>query len=295
MSTELQVKNEAELALNNAFEPFRKQAAEWMEKAKTINVTDESQTGLMVQAREARLALKKTRCSIVDKHAELKEESLRKGQELDKIKRELVGLIEPIEKHLEEQEKFAEVQEQKRKIALFNTRFELLKPFIGEEARKIALGEFSEDAFNAMLTGYQAGKEQREANEKEAARQREQQLKDHAAEQQKIREENEKLRKENEVNNKKLEAEKAKRKKLEKEAADKKAEEEKAERERKAEERKVKRAPDKDKLEIFITTLEECRSEIPGMKDEDLKDVVDNIDHKLEEIQKYIRAVIKDL
>jgi DNA repair exonuclease SbcCD ATPase subunit len=97
-------------------------AAEWEAKAKTIHVTDASQTADMAMARTGRLFLRDKRIDIEKARVKLKEQSLREGQVIDGIAKTLKGLIEPVEKYLEEQEKFVENQiaaerEKQRKLA----------------------------------------------------------------------------------------------------------------------------------------------------------------------------------
>lgn len=300
MSTELmpvsvQSKEQMKLALNDYFTPFREKAAEWLEKAKEIKVTDRSQKDLMKAARIARLAIREQRINVDKKHKELKERALREGQVLDEIKRELTGLIEPTESYLQEQEDFEENEIKKEKEKLFLTRFELLRPFIGEEAKKIMLGELSEESFQAMLVGYQAAKEQREAQEKEAAAQRQKQTEDFEAEQKKIREENDKLRQQNEANEKKLAKEKEKRKALEKQEADRKEAEARAERERIANDRKAKRAPDKVKILAMIDSLDEWCAQLPDVHDSDAKAIVIQVSKDITKIQTMIKLKAAEL
>lgn len=188
--TVIKTKEQLLADLQNHFAPFRAQAAEWMEKASAIEVTDESQTELMEEARICRLAMRKVRIGVENLHKEMKAESLVTGQVLDEIKRTLVKMIEPIEERLEKQEKFAEVQEAMRKEQLFRTRFESLQPFMGDEAKKMALGELDQNVFDAILKGCHAKAEQEKANEEALRKERD--LKE--KEQQEIRNENIRLR-----------------------------------------------------------------------------------------------------
>lgn len=166
----------AELArqMESHFAEFRAQSAVWMGKAKEIKVTDIGQKDLMAEARKARLELRKIRLAVADKHQELKAEALLTGQTLDKIKRELTGMIEPIEAILEAEEKFAETQEKNRLNALRADRLKALDGLIPEEdAQRLPLAEMSPEAFTNMLTGYKLAKENRDKKEKEEADERE--------------------------------------------------------------------------------------------------------------------------
>jgi len=92
-------------------------AAEWETKAKELIVTDASQTELMEKARIGRLALRDKRVRLEKLRKELKDKYFRTGQAIDKIARYLRELIEPIEQHLERQEKFVELKEKAIKDA----------------------------------------------------------------------------------------------------------------------------------------------------------------------------------
>src|SRR5688572_12032577 len=117
------------VALKERFEPFEKQAKEWEAKAMALVVTDENQKNLMAEARKARLALRQIRLDVGKLHEREKADALRTSQLLDTIKRTLTGYIEPLEAHLQAQEDFAKVQEEKRKQELLAARMEALKPY----------------------------------------------------------------------------------------------------------------------------------------------------------------------
>ncbi len=95
-------------------------ASDWEERAMAIVVTDDSQTSIMNQAREARLILRETRIDVEKKRKELKQDALREGQLIDGIAKTLKGLIQPLEDHLEKQEHFVEnrikAEEEERKV-----------------------------------------------------------------------------------------------------------------------------------------------------------------------------------
>lgn len=113
--TESGVEQTTAQSLQKAFEPFFAQANDWQEKAKGLVVTDESQTREMKMAREARLALKEIRVNADKTRKALKEDSLRYGKAVQEVYNVIEYLIVPIEKHLEEQEKFVERKEAERK------------------------------------------------------------------------------------------------------------------------------------------------------------------------------------
>lgn len=187
---------ETAIALRNHFEPFEKLAEEWKEKAMAIQVTDAGQTDLIIQAKEGRLFLKNTRVNIDKLHKLLKADSLKKGQLLDMIKRTLNDLIEPLEDHLDKQERFPEIQEGERKLALFKSRIEQLQPFRADNDRieQLPLGDMPDDQFQTIFLGVKAAWEIREKEKAELEQLRKQQEQNAAAEQQRIIEENQKLK-----------------------------------------------------------------------------------------------------
>jgi hypothetical protein len=158
-------KTQLELSLEPYFKEFEEKAIEWKEKAEALVVTDASDTDLMASAREARLALRQIRIGVNHKHAELKEEALKTGQTLDAIRRRLVGLIEPLESHLQEQEDFVAIKEREAKEQLTNERIALLEPYIGEQASLMSLGDMDEAVFNTVLEGQKAAQKQKEQEE----------------------------------------------------------------------------------------------------------------------------------
>lgn len=92
------------------FEDYFKIADEWALKAKTIVVTDGSQTSQIEAAREGRLFLRDKRKAIETARVELKEHALREGKAIDGIANVLKALIIPIEEYLKTQENFVELK-----------------------------------------------------------------------------------------------------------------------------------------------------------------------------------------
>lgn len=155
--------------LKEKFIPFYKVTEEWSQKAKTIVVIDETQTDLMKQAREGRLFLKDKRNRIEDLRKELKEESLRKGQTIDLIAKTLKGLIEPIEEHLEKQEKFIEIQRALAIQELTGKRSEEIQPFSSFVPYGLNLGTMTEEDYQKLLTMVKLAKSQKEDQDRKAA------------------------------------------------------------------------------------------------------------------------------
>lgn len=96
------------------FQNYFEIAAEWEKKAKTIKVTDASQTTDMAMARVGRLEMRAKRLAVEKKRKELKEAALREGKAIDGIANVLKALMAPIEEYLDRQEHFVEIQEKER-------------------------------------------------------------------------------------------------------------------------------------------------------------------------------------
>ena len=97
-----------------------------------LKVVNEKQQAEMKMAREGRLFLKEKRIAIEKARKAMGEQALREKQAIDGIAKVLKSLIIPIEKYLEQQEKFVEFREKERKE---KERQELLAK---EEAERIA-------------------------------------------------------------------------------------------------------------------------------------------------------------
>ncbi len=137
--------------------PFLYQANDWREKAEALVVTDETQTDLMKQAREARLALRSIRVEADKVRKNLKEDSLRYGKAVQSVYNLIEENISPIEKHLETQEKFVEVQERKKMLALLEERQAIvnnseLRAFV-PDAFYTTLGAIGEEDFASLMEG----------------------------------------------------------------------------------------------------------------------------------------------
>lgn len=110
------VGSKAKYILEN-FQNYFEIAAEWEKKAKTLVVTSPYQKAEMEQAREGRLFLREKRIAIENSRKKMKEDVLREGKAIDGIANVLKALIEPIEKYLDEQEHFVEIENKKKEDA----------------------------------------------------------------------------------------------------------------------------------------------------------------------------------
>lgn len=125
-------KTKAQILLDN-FKNYFEVAAKWEAQAKTIKVISENQESDMKIARVGRLELRDMRITLEKKRKELKEQSLREGKAIDGIANALKAVIIPIEEYLEQQEKFVEIQENKKREAM---RIEIEKKLEEERIAK---------------------------------------------------------------------------------------------------------------------------------------------------------------
>lgn len=125
-------KTKAKYMLDN-FQCYFEIADEWAKKSKTLVVTNADQKAEMQMARTGRLFLREKRIDVEKSRKILKEESLRESRAIDGIANVLKALIIPIELYLEHQEKFVEMQEEKKRELL---RIEAEKKIEEEEIAK---------------------------------------------------------------------------------------------------------------------------------------------------------------
>jgi hypothetical protein len=287
-----------ELTTLDKFAPFEAQAKEWMAKAELIKVTDVNQVDLIKGAKEARLALRRIRIDIENIRVELKDEYLRKGNEIQTIANRLKALIEPIEAHLKEQEDFEQIQAAKIKKEILEERLTKLKPVMGKDAELMPLAEMSETAFDNMLNGAILAKEKNDRDVKEALEREEENKKRRLADDLAVREENARLKKERDerqaelhkqqqIAQQKIQKERAERKEAEDKLNAKLQQEENEKKEAAAAARKAKRAPDKIKLLTLAEQIELLP--LPDLKDEESKQILMATQGLLAKVVKYLK------
>ncbi|MFY8001455.1 MAG: hypothetical protein ACOVSW_22875 [Candidatus Kapaibacteriota bacterium] len=263
-------------------------------------------------AREARLALKGIRVEVEHTRKRLKEDSLRTGQTIDAIAKILTNEIAPIEKYLEEQEKFAENQEKARKALLRSARESALIPY-AVETQHYNLEEMSDESFDALLKASaiafqekqaaiakaeadRIAQEKAEAEAREAQRQENERLKAEAEAMRKEKEEAEKLARqererleaqakaaEQEAQKERIAREKIERERADKEAAEKAAQE-KAEKERLKAEKAEKSRPDREKLLAFAAEIEALAAKDLGLTGEEYVGLLEESRRSLQNI-----------
>ena len=285
-------------ALEAAFMPFFKQAAQHCETAFSIKVTNIGQTATMGEARQERLALREIRIAKEKVRKQVKEDALREGKAIDKIANFLDSVIEPMEKYLLDQEEYGKrlqekVQAEQRDLRMceFGKYIEFLPPGVDlgtiseeEHAKHLHMAKALWDAREAeqnRIENERIEREQREAAEREAMRAENERLRKEAekveAERQKEREAAAKIQREKdaelaaekaEITRLLMEAEAKEREERERIAAENRAkmEADNAERERLRKEQAEKEvaekaaleAPDKEKLVSYAKELRAC-------------------------------------
>jgi hypothetical protein len=195
-------------SLRSAFEEYFTAADEWRSKALSIQITRPDQFREMKLARQTRLALREIRINAEKTRKALKEDSLKKGKAIDGIYNMLAYAVEPLEKHLLEQEQFIQRIEEERKARLKAQREEALRPFtdvslyqLGEmdEATFANLLETNQLAFAARQEAARKAEAERIERERIEAEERAKREAEAAAERERIRAENERLRAEREA------------------------------------------------------------------------------------------------
>jgi hypothetical protein len=205
--------------LKRSFASLFGEAHKIIGESQRIVVTDASQKLQMKLAKDYRIALKNIRVAGDKKHKELKEESLRRGKSIDGFKNILIDLIATEENRLEQQEKFVEVEEEKRKAALKAERTQILMG-LQIDPNLYQVAEMTEQTFQQLVEGTKLARTaEAERKRKEEADRIERETKE-AEERERIRLENERLKKEAEAKEAILKAEREHRAKQEAEAAE---------------------------------------------------------------------------
>lgn len=190
----------AQQILDN-FTSFFEGAKELEIEAKTINVTDITQTELMSKARVIRLKLKDVRVKAEHTRKALKERSLRESKAIDGIANIIKALIIPLEEHLEKQEKFIELKIARELDEREAKRRRELAPYVSDVS-VFNLREMEEDDYQKFLETYRvAYKAQKEA-EIQAEKDRIKREKEEEKKRIEMQKENERLKREVEEKNK---------------------------------------------------------------------------------------------
>lgn len=265
------LETETAKSLQEIFQPFLDQANQWKAKAGALVVTDVNQKREMQEARVARLALRDIRINVEKRRKDLKEDSLRKGKAIDSVANLLKGLIEPIEEHLEQQEKFAEVQEAKRKTELAEQRFAQLSPYGFQFENGFNLGEMDEQMFQSLFNGLKKTHEDKIEAERKAEEERIALEQEELKERERIRLENEELKRKQEEQERIMREERVRveqERKAAEEAANKKLAEERQKAE--AQQKKLREEQEK-KLAVERKERERVEAELKAKQEAEIK------------------------
>jgi len=184
-------------SLVSTFVPNLLDAEKIIKEARRIKVTDEDQVEDMASARELRLQLKGIRIHADKTREALKKNALLEGNAIQGMFNIIKATIVPVEDHLLEQEKFAELQEEKRKEERHSERIESLSKYV-EDVSVYNLYDMEEEAYATLLDDVKT------AHEKQIAAKKQEEINRLAAEKAKKKEQ-ERIKKENEELKKKQE------------------------------------------------------------------------------------------
>lgn len=157
--------------LKEQFIGFIEQAEAFEIEAKSINITGAEQVEDMKRARALRLKIKDVRVAAEKTKVALKEDIVRNGKAIDGAYNIVVALTKPIEKYLEEQEKYIEKMQELEKDKLEFSRKEELSQYM-ENFSFYDLRNMDEEAYQQLLNMSKAAKEVEIANAKKAEEER---------------------------------------------------------------------------------------------------------------------------
>lgn len=172
--------------IETGFKESFAQAEKWRTQALAIQITSTDQKAEMKMARAIRLELKNTRVAADKTRKNLKADALLMGRAIDGVYNLLEAAIVPLERHLEEQEKFAERLAEAERQATLARRTAELAPYIAEGQIIPALDAMSAEQWadylldakllhNAKIEQAQRAEAERIAAEQAAAAERERQ------------------------------------------------------------------------------------------------------------------------
>ena len=162
----------------DSFHPFMKSIKAIKEQAEELTVTDESQISQMIESRELRLQLVKSRNEADRTRKKLKDYSLKFGRAVQGVFHTLELSCRKIEDHLQANENFAEIREKERRAELSASR-SLELSGLHEFVPAISdLGGMPEDDFQKILEGAKMLKQKSEDDQRiEEERQKEEKRK----------------------------------------------------------------------------------------------------------------------
>jgi len=155
-------------AIANKFLPILEEMQPHLDKYAEIKDLDPADPTNSKQFKELRLKLVKCRTNAAKIHKDEKAYYLAGGKYVDSYKNEQLKITEPIEADLAGKEKYAEIQEMKRKELLRAERAEKLRKWECEEANNPALGEIADSTFEIIIAGAELAYKNKIEAEKQA-------------------------------------------------------------------------------------------------------------------------------
>lgn len=195
------------------------QAEKWRVQALAINVTSADQKTEMKMARAIRLTLKEIRVSAEKTRKSLKEDALRMGKAIDGVNNLLLAAIVPLEKHLEEQERYGERLAEAERLRLHAERAEAIAPYVTPDQPLPVLTDLTQEQWDKYLADLVLLAEARVEAARKAEAERIAREQAEAAERERLRIENERLRAEAAQREAKAKAEREAAEKAQREAA----------------------------------------------------------------------------
>jgi hypothetical protein len=199
-----------EVALNSWAQTIKAEADKIKAEALEIVVTDATDKTTIKLARETRLKVKAMRIAVENRRKELKDYFLKTGKMIDSVASDIKAMLEPIESHLEQQEKFAEIQAKKERDERIQKRTPMLAE-LGQPLPDFAI-DMPEADFMVYLDGLKKAKAEAEEAERQRIAEEEAKRKAEEEERARIKAENDRLKKEAEEAEAKRRAEEAERK-----------------------------------------------------------------------------------
>jgi len=191
--TGLEINSSTSQLIKDKFEPFVKEMEQWKEKAEGLVVVDVTEKDKMREARVARLALRAVRVDADKVRKALKEDSNRYNKAVQTIYNFIEGKITPLEEHLEQQEKFEEIQLKKEREALKEERLKLVAQY-SNDGELFNLGELSQESFDSLYGTIKQAHEAKIAADAKAKAEAEAKAKAEAEEKERQRAEIERLK-----------------------------------------------------------------------------------------------------
>lgn len=191
--TGLEINSSTSQLIKEKFEPFVKEMEQWKEKAEGLVVVDITEKDKMREARVARLALRAVRVDADKVRKALKEDSNKYNKAVQSIYNFIEGKITPLEEHLEQQEKFEEIQLKKEREALKEERLKLVAQY-SNDGELFNLGELSQESFDSLYGTIKQAHEAKIAAEAKAKEEAEAKAKAEAEEKERQRAEIERLK-----------------------------------------------------------------------------------------------------